>query len=423
MKQFSFSYFIFTSILLFFSFISFLYFPDSSFFSLISFILSFSFIFKFFYVRPLFLLFIFIVSYNWSALLFFHFGISLSHWRSFNETFFVSKVLLYHTLFIYSFGNFLNVKKFISISDLKSPSNFTFYFFAFISLAVLIFGSSGENIFVSGVYGTTVKKSINEYFIIFIFIMLVSFKSDFQKMQIYFLSFVYIVKNLLMGGRIEVLQLILLLIYFSNSFINISTFKLIALIFLAFYLSSLFALFRNNPLDFFSNIKEYLFYFEFSDSDYQQSNQGDVLQSSARIIGLIENGYLTFYSRIVSFLSFLFSSFTPSTLWPSYTQLATFLQEDFGSGGGGICSTYFYSWFGLLGPIIFGFIIATFINISITSSFRLAKVYCLFIFVMYPRWFAYSPLVLFKFCVYALILYYICFSFLKKFRSKFCLFF
>jgi hypothetical protein len=156
---------------------------------------------------------------------------------------------------------------------------------------------------------------------------------------------------------------------------------------------------RSNPVDFISGY--YLQYFDprnflFSDNNltYLASNQGDVIQSSGRILGLIQNNILSFSDRLLSFFSYILSPIIPSKLLPEYSNLASYKQDLYRSGGGGLIGVYFYTWLGLVGPIISGIFIGYFIKSFYSKNSIYYKLYGLCILITFPRWYAYNPIFL-----------------------------
>lgn len=69
--------------------------------------------------------------------------------------------------------------------------------------------------------------------------------------------------------------------------------------------------------------------------EIMSSTEGDILQASARIIGLAIDGHLEWSQRILSFASFIFNFLLPSSYWPDYSVLATYKNKLYPTGGGG----------------------------------------------------------------------------------------
>ena len=136
---------------------------------------------------------------------FFFKNINLTAWPDFQAKNSINFVLLIQALFIYSIGNYLNNKlNFTSISfDFnKFQSRTIFIFNTLICILILITGTSGDNILVSGQYGSAEKSPLNEYFILIYFFMIISASNKIHFNIIFFIGLIFIFKNLLLGGRI-----------------------------------------------------------------------------------------------------------------------------------------------------------------------------------------------------------------------------
>lgn len=397
-----------------------IFFEKNSNLSICTTILNILFIFKFKKNIPIFLLFVFIFLYTNTFNYFFISNYYLSVWPDFQTDFYYKIVLINHFIFILILGNLITVNKYSNFKfDIESyfkPNIYLYNLFIIFFLIFLYLGIKGDNIFISGIYADSEsmkKTTFHEYNILLYFFILIYSP---RERRFFFINFVlisiFILKTLLFGGRIEVIQISLLFFYFYFVFQAKVSYKSVILFSLtAYFLLHIFENIRNNP-----NILLYLDYnsiFDFSnlfqiESNrlYVDSNQGDVIQSSARILGLIENGYLPFGTRIFSFIFNFFASILPPFLLPDFTNLSVYRQDIYNSGGGGLISIYFYVWFGYLGPIIASFILAYFINKFYTTKNRYILIYSICILITFPRWFAYNPIHLFKFCLYAVILYW-----------------
>lgn len=416
-----------TTFFLLISFITFLIDSKSKLISVIGLIITIFFVIKFIKNIPLFLIFLFFSLYNIDSVKFFYNNIDLTLWPDFQQKNIVNKVLLCNSLFIFSLGNYMPSKiNSVGVSILKYSINNRFFFYLnlFVCILILFFSIRGQSIINGGVYGEAEKSPLNEYFILFyLFLFLTKPKELFYKFIILFFGFIYCVKNLLYGGRIEILQLILLTFYTIYVFekkIKYSFFYLFILF--AFYINLVINAVRSNPIDFISG--NYVEYFDptnfiFLDNDLSNlaSNQGDVIQSSARILGLIQNNILSFSDRLLSFFSYLISPIVPSKFLPEYSNLASYKQDLYKSGGGGLISVYFFTWLGIIGPIISGVFIGYYIKSFYTKNTIYYKLYGLCLLITFPRWYAYNPIFLVKFCLYSVLLFFFISIFSKKFSN------
>jgi hypothetical protein len=387
------------------------------------------FIVKFYKKVPILILFLFFFFYTITFNYFFLNQLYISYWTDFQDKTTLKITLFCHLLFLYFLGIFIKSDtKNIFTHDFKhyfKPNFLIFTFLFCVSILILIFGLQGQTLLSGGAYADqelTTKSTMHEYFIlIFFFLIVFSPRTNFYKFLLHTLILVYILKTFLYGSRIEVLEISLLWFYLFYVFLNRVNLKFLALIFIfGIYLLTVVSNIRNNPLDFiygnnFLNFFNPLSIFvNRTNVEIISSNEGDVIQSSARIIGLIEKNELSIYQRVASFLSYLISPLLPSSFLPEYSNLAYYKQDLYKSGGGGLISVYFFTWLGFIGPIFIAIILATFINKFYNKRSIYNYIYTTFLFITFPRWFAYNPIMLVKFCFYAVILYIIL-NFVKKY--------
>jgi hypothetical protein len=269
------------------------------------------------------------------------------------------------------------------------------------------------------------KSVIYEYFILFLLIAYYySNKKKIQLIIILFLFVFYIFKSLLFGGRIEVIQLIILGFYVLILDFNmkLSSLKLIIGCLMFYYFNQVVGAIRSNPLPLLEG--NYIAYLNPFDSilnpklNYISSNEGDVFQSSARLIGLIDNGILDFYMRIKSFFFFFLSIIIPKSWLPEEASLITYKKDIYNSGGGGFITVYFFAFLGWLGPfVISAYLFWIYKLLNIFKSDYL-KLYGLMLFSTFPRWFAYNPIILFKLCLFIIPIAFMSNMILASIRLK-----
>ncbi len=331
----------------------------------------------------------------------------------------MSVVLYSHFIFIFILGNvisttFMPVK--FEIEKYILPNIYISIFIILLLYFFLYFGISGENIFISGAYnsGETAKSSMHEYSILFyILSYFFTTSSRFEKFATNSFFILFIFKTLIYGGRIEVLEIILVYLYFNyilSNKIKIRIFLIILL--LGFYFISIIGELRNNPTilfnDNFFSIFNPLNLFKIPNSgDMISTTEGDVVQSSSRIIGLINTQYLDLFTRFNSFVSFLSSAFVSNVFLPEYSNLSTYKQQIFTSGGGGLISTYFFCWMWYFGPFVIAFSIGYIINKFFKYNSAYFFIYGFSLLITFPRWFSYNPIFIIKFCFFSILLYLI----------------
>jgi hypothetical protein len=390
-------------------------------FSIVITILNAIFIIKFIKKIPILLLFIFIFFYTRTFNYYFVDSITISYWSDFQTFDVLKRVLLSHALFIFFLGNSINTlnqKYSFDFRNYFRPNKILFYFFLIISILTLIFGIRGESLLNGATYASqesTSKSTLHEYFILFFFFLIV-FSSDvkFERYIIFIMLILYILKTILYGGRIEVVEIGLLWFYLFYYYLNKVQIRTVLFILLfGIYISNVINNIRTNPTDFITGIDTFSFFDPTSSiaskSKYEilSTNEGDVIQSSARIVGLIDRNELSLQQRIISGGLYLFSPLLPASILPEFANLSVYKQDLYKSGGGALISTYFFSWLNYMGPILISLILAFIINQFYSNNSIYNYVYCSIMFVMFPRWFAYNPIMLVKFCFYAIIIIFL----------------
>jgi hypothetical protein len=383
-------------------------------------IVNLSFLIKFLNKIPVFILFFYILLHSKIFVLFYLWNFSISFWSSFQNDNEIGPVMISLLLFIYVLGNVISsirLSENFYLFRITKPNKTIFWIISTILVFILFFGIKGDNLLVSGGYNNfenIQKSTLHEYFILF-FLLLIIYSPNYglyRHVIILFLFF-YVVKTLLYGGRIEVVQILLLFFYLFYLFKNkIKARYILLFLFLGIYFNGIVSNIRSNPeillLQNYSSVfnpKE-VFTLDLK-NPYISSTEGDVVHSSARMVGLINTNELTISDRLISFFSYLVSPIIPPSYLSDLSNLSTYKQDLVQSGGGGLISTYFFCWMGYLGPIIAAFFIAVFINRFFELYSSGIYIYGLCLLTMFPRWFSYNPIFLIKFSLYAVMLLYI----------------
>ena len=409
------------SLFIFISGLLFLLFDNVKALCLAAVILNAVFVIKFKENIPLFILFIFIFFYTFTFIYYFFFNYYLSVWPDFQSFDIFKKVLINHYLFIFFLGfitsSKINIDFELKINHILKYDVLIYCLLCIVFILFIVFGIRGENIFESGIYAdseTMNKSKLHEYnIIVYLFLLFYSKSNKFYIFFNTFLLLLFVSKTLLYGGRIEVLEICLLYFYYYFVFRNKVNYKhIFFLSILGFFFMHISQNIRSNPLALINldlgSIFDFTELFKFySAKTYIDSNQGDVIQSSARMIGLIDVGLIPFYNRIFGAIFFVFSIFLPSNILPEYSNLSVFKQALYSSGGGGLISTYFYVWFSYLGPIIIAFFLGVIFNVFFKTTNKYIKVYGLTILISFPRWFAYNPIQIVKFCLFSVIILFV----------------
>lgn len=413
-------YFLFSTLIVVILGIIFYLFDYESILSISILVINALFLVKFINKIPVFILFFYIFLHTKIFALFYIWDFSISFWSDFQKTTEVGPVMISHLLFLFVLGNTITYNKineeFYSYCIAK-PNFKIFWALSVILILILLFGIRGDNVFVSGGYNNfenVQKSTLHEYYIlIYLFLIIYAPKNKFYNLIVKMFLIAYIIKTLIYGGRIEVVQICLLFFYLTYLFkTKIKTRYILIVLFLGIYVAGILSNIRSNPEIILS--ENYLSLFNPKDvfeidlsNPYLSSTEGDVVQSSARMVGLINSNQLTLTDRFLSFVSYLVSPIIPPSYLSDLSNLATYKQNLFQSGGGGLISTFFYCWLGYLGPIVAALIIGLLINNFFKTISKNYYIYGLCLLTMFPRWFSYNPIFLIKFSLYAVLVFFL----------------
>lgn len=363
---------------------------------------------------PILVMVFFFLPYMYIPKYFFFDSVFISFWMDYQDAYFVNFVSLLNSLFFVSlyFGtgklsdSFLKNKKIVgSLRDAN-----VFFATSFVLLIIIVFGVTGDTVFESGRYGTgeVSKSALHEFFIVFFIVSVFSLnlKSSFQKNVLAFLLIIYTFKTLIYGGRIEILQLWLGVLYLVFNFFEKRRAFLFFLSLLAYLIFDFISQIRSNPLLILSLYDLNFFWYLEGDFDRKFiSNQfGDVYQSSLRVVGLVHDGYIDALTRVSSFLTIIFGVLLPSNLMPDFYNLSSYKKSIAMSGGGGLVSAFSFVWLSFFGPILFGFFVGFMLRKFYQLNNPLINIYGLLILITFPRWFAYYPVILFKMNIVGVLL-------------------
>lgn len=368
----------------------------------------------------LFFMFLFFTLYTYACIKVFYQGYSISAYFNFGDARSLNFVLLSNSLFIYTVGNVINRKYFyipLFLDRESFKSKYLFWILVVIGSLMIQFGIRGASVLTSGGYNAGSSKStLHEYFIlVFLILALVRPRGVVPRIVLTLMFLIFCAKTILYGGRIEVMEIgslalvIFLLLPKKENKTLLFTFAIIA-----FYISNVISAMRNNPLPLLNGeVAIYLNPVKVSMKKNQKirpplnDNQGDVIQSSARLNALIEDGVLDEGTRIKSFVFMLISVGVPYSMLPDYANLAAYHQSyEYRSGGGGLLGSFFYAWLGFAGPVVIGLFIGYFLNKGLNPHSRIPyKIYAVMLLAMYPRWYAYAPIIAFKFCFLTAVMY------------------
>lgn len=278
------------------------------------------------------------------------------------------------------------------------------YWTVFIAAVLcFIFGLSGDNILESGGYGRGMsnRSSLYEYGIIFILIAIIYSKSGFHKNIVYFLCICFILKDLMFGGRVFSLQLLLAI--FMLRYLHSISFKMFLLyVFVGYLFFQFWGHFRESLQGSEGYIAK------------KDGNSAYVFYASMRIHYFIDKGILCLTDRLRSFFYFICSLFVSTDKLPSLANLSIYKQSSYYTGGGGLVSTFVYCWLGYPGVVLIPHFLGKILSGFYYTNSKYFKFYSLLVLINIPRWFAYYPIGIIKFAFIGTLLFYIFDKMFKK---------
>lgn len=367
---------------------------------------------------PLLLFFLYTFAYVYVLRYPFIDGIQVSVYYYFNDLDHMYKTGLLFFLFFGIISVFIDIPYNPSKQLILYKNNFIlFYLFLLVAIIFMIFGKSGETIFSSGSYGLSEKSSssLNEYFFIPFFIAIIFSNNSKEKVfLLYAIACIYALKNLLFGGRIEVVMIALcIFIWKLNCRVKPRTVILLSVF--AFYFFAIIGNIRENPLVLFSaNWSDFLLPTPTSDTLVIRSQEGDVLYATNRLVAMVDEDIINLFDRIKGFLFFILSIIIPYSYLPDIANLASYNKDIYNVGGGGLPFGMFYVYFSYLGVAFIAYYISSVLsNIGKEKIHKQTfyNIYCVFVFFTMPRWFAYSPIIIFKLSLYGGLITLIVLSF------------
>ncbi len=393
--------------------------PNSSLIWISLFILAIGFCIRNYKNPPIFILSTYILYFSTPPYHLYFKGVPLTGWSQFQSISNFSDVIYYLNWFLLAFTistlglNKSNLPK--CWENYQKHSTPAFYISLIFCCLSIYFGLSGETILEASYYqGETERSSLHEYFIIPFFGLLLFHKktSGTHKATVYLLFFIFIIKTALYGGRIEILQIGLLLVYFTKDFLrDISTTRIVASATVAYLAFTIIGLARSDILSLANYITNPASLVDTlitnNQPDYISSTATEVLYSSARLHGLVDLEEITTFQRLTGFLMFLFNAAAPSSFWPDFANLSRFKSFEFPSNGGGLISSYFYVWLSFIGPILAGWFCGKIISALYKRPTKSIFFYSTLVLISFPRWMTYNPTGLMKFCLVGTIFLYL----------------
>lgn len=340
----------------------------------------------------------------------------ISIYTDFQSEILINKVAFLNTMFLALLSflvSGLRDSMLVNPQDWCRSNKFVFWLSLLPCLIAIIFGLSGETIFTAG-YGSGLssKSALHEYFIVF-FLFCLLFMGRNNRLHwaiVFVLGVTYSLKTLIYGGRIEVIQLILLFGFVGFNYLkSYSRIKIFVLSGVFLGIMTSLGVVRGHFYSLITSGDPLLKFVEIliapDNNPYVLSTSADVYYASIRLLGMLEAGLLELDFRLSSFLAFLLNLPLSLSSLRESANLASLHGNIYPTGGGGLIATYFYVWFGYVGVIVSALSIGFVIRKFYASKGFIWRAYGIAVLVTFPRWWAYTPINLTKLCVVAVLLY------------------
>lgn len=326
----------------------------------------------------------------------------------YNDVFF--SYLLFLIIFLIGI-NGLNIN-FSTILNKYKKRDIYFKLCVFIQLFILLFGKTGDTILSTG-YGNVntnvffgfLDLSINEYYLIFLVITLFIYKPN---KYIHILNILFVVKNILFGGRIEALQILIAYSIFLN--INLKSVKNLLIGFVLVVGFQVMGSIRHLglSLELISNALSDTSIFQLAFLQGATSTFSEVIYSSSVIQGVVNDNLISQNLRIEMISQHFFSYIFPYSFLDEKANIPMYVQSiSMGAGGGGLPSAYFYFFGGL--PFV---ILGSLIYVNIFRKMHKSQNYIfnalgILMLITTPRWLLYNHVTFLKSSFYLLIILYL----------------
>jgi len=300
-------------------------------------------------------------------------------------------------LFIFTLLYTLFLNNNIKIENIKfqyKSNNFIFILLLIFLLYIFIFKFDRTS---SESYEVKISPMYEYSYIIFLFAIHYS-NTKIKKVIVCIFVLVFILQDILYGGRITSLQLLLLVsITFFCNFLTIK--KIIIFFFSGIFLLSLVGSYRAHyslsdiNLTYFINIiKNKLFILDTATFAY-----------GASITHLYSIQFTTFTERFISFINFLLYipfgdlfSMSDILIRDTITSINSFTRSYYFNYNGGLIISYFYFWLGWFGVFLAGLLVPKYILFFLKQKSELGFLIFICIIVTVPRWYLYNPITLFR---------------------------
>lgn len=308
-------------------------------------------------------------------------------------------------LFIYIFTMVLRKKESEDASQpVQFNSNFLIFFVGFMILIFSFYFGIDKSII--GVYSSNTNPLYEYSLVIYLFCWLY-FDRKWAHTILIFYAILYCVQALLYGDRSSCFPMILLnmLLLWKRDY-NMKYIIIIGIGGILF--GNAIDIFRNSgtlfSLDVFKEVLDRGLFVNTISYAFYGGTQ------------IVRYGLYT-TNNISHFFSYFVSLFLGGGSDVTLTVIAN--ASGFVNKGGGMSHIYFYYWFGYLGTIIFGIIIAKIINYAYNHQNKMANIMQLMIITFLFRWFLYYPITFFRTAlIIPAVLFVLCELFCNSIKNK-----
>lgn len=292
-------------------------------------------------------------------------------------------------LFLFDLVRFMYMKKKISYGGIKrNPNNFVYYI---LMICIIYIGIFQIDRSVSVSYEVKISTLYEYSYLFFILLLYYQDESKFKKILTHTIAFIFIMQDMIFGGRITSIQIILTfaIMEYANLLkikYMVAPFFLFQLLFMAVGVYRAGYSFDSSISGLFDIASGNLFVLDTSVYAYF-SSIGHLNATSFVDLGLR-------FSSLVSFLVSLVlgGSMSNSFRIDSSLSAVTEIASDYHwNAGGGIIFSYFYFWLGYTGVVLLSIITFRILIKILTSKSLISGLISVCLTVAVARWYLYNP--------------------------------
>lgn len=377
-------------------------------------------------VQPIFIFYIFHLSYILILIPYFMFRIPIVPYVEFQIPHYMNPTLLIHGAFVFALYLFSNLnvpdRTIVFSASLPVRDN-TIVRWILIGLmgAILIYMAVGkQNIysldagqnFEAYTRNFTESSGAVEYFIVLFLVAFLFSKKRSARWILMGLFGIYVFLAFSRGTRVPMLMLLLMFfaLYFDG---RIKTRYILLFVLGGMILFQATGFLREGK-------REYSQLFTIFSGGQIITNQSEVFYSSNVIISSVIDNLIGLPERMISLLAAALQVLLPPRfgyMVEGKPALYVWYVTQRAAGGGGLISAFFYYWGSYYGVVVIAGFLAWINNRAIKKLTPLLSIYIICIYSFYPRWLVYDPInFLFRLPLYAIILYLLFHMFLLKRR-------